>query len=769
MRGWIGWPLAMALVGCVPAGGGGGGDPRSDGRIEGDGATDGSATDGGAMDGGAMDGAPDGGDPGDGPPPDVPPAQPGAPRILSLQGDTDRLTEGEALTISAVVTDEDGVDDVIGGVLETPEGRSLGAFEATGPGTFRVTVDWPALHRAAPIEFFGEQQRVLWGRFFDQAGLEGVGSLPLTLFCVGGGACDGSCADLLGDTLNCGGCGVVCPAIGEGEATCVDGACGGACPGGARLCGAVCVDVADDPAHCGDCGVVCPAIEGGSPACVGGTCGGLCPGGGEACDGVCVDSSSDVAHCGGCDIACPDGGGGIPRCVGGECLAPCAPAERLCGDRCVDPSGDAAHCGGCDRPCDAGASCEAGRCVLDCGPDARACGDACAPCPVDGVDGTACAGDTCVAAACEEGYARVDGACTAYIDNAPLAFVGQSLRGGPFPPVDVDLAFDRDGAPILMVGVIESDREIRLTTGQPQPAGWDFDGVDIRARAWDSMRVGIVPLDDGRWVLGFGYSANEGTPRLGGGIVIRGPDGDQQATIPANIGGALWNFSTAAVDLDGVIEAQIGISLDNPVNRSISRYRWTGVGVEVIDPFINGFVVHALDADGTAHFAYQPDLGGAVTWRRGVEFAGRLVEPIGEGAALIGGLRVGPRGPVIAYAREPDAILRIARRSNGRWILDTVDPAVVGGQFEGFDLELDDEGWPVLCYWRVGAFWTARLGPDGWARAASIPAPGGLSRCAVAVDPADGLAVAVAHMVPNGQGTYDTTIRYRGLGAPPGR
>ncbi len=74
-------------------------------------------------------------------------------------------------------------------------------------------------------------------------------------------ACSGGCLDTLADPLNCGGCGLQCPAGG----VCQNGTC--ACQAGQLLCGEQCVDPTYDPGHCGGCGNEC-----GRGTCVEGVC-----------------------------------------------------------------------------------------------------------------------------------------------------------------------------------------------------------------------------------------------------------------------------------------------------------------------------------------------------------------------------------------------------------------------------------------------------------------------------------------------------------------
>ncbi len=75
--------------------------------------------------------------------------------------------------------------------------------------------------------------------------------------------CSFVCVDQLTDPLNCGGCGVVCPA----GTTCENASC--QCPGTNELCGDVCEDVLTDSHNCGGCGVLCTYDS----ECVSGECG----------------------------------------------------------------------------------------------------------------------------------------------------------------------------------------------------------------------------------------------------------------------------------------------------------------------------------------------------------------------------------------------------------------------------------------------------------------------------------------------------------------
>jgi len=124
-----------------------------------------------------------------------------------------------------------------------------------------------------------------------------------------------------------------------------------------ETCGSkACVDTVNDPVNCGGCGVACPA----GVACQASAC--ACPAGTELCGDTCVDTTANGEHCGGCNLPC-DGG---LLCLAGACVDDCG-ALSECAGGCVNTDTDPQHCGGCDSPCAGGGACDAGSC--DCGPD----------------------------------------------------------------------------------------------------------------------------------------------------------------------------------------------------------------------------------------------------------------------------------------------------------------------------------------------------------------------------------------------------------------
>jgi len=147
----------------------------------------------------------------------------GAPVFLSFSTNVKKLTDGESVTFTAILTDPDGVDDIVGGsLLSEDESSDFGPFVAAGqPGTYSIVLSWDQIHQAAPINFEnGEMPRVFQARFFDQKANKASKTAQIVLFCTNGGACDGVCKDFTADGDNCGTCGHFC------EGGCVDGDCG---------------------------------------------------------------------------------------------------------------------------------------------------------------------------------------------------------------------------------------------------------------------------------------------------------------------------------------------------------------------------------------------------------------------------------------------------------------------------------------------------------------------------------------------------------------
>jgi hypothetical protein len=188
-------------------------------------------------------------------------------------------------------------------------------------------------------------------------------------------ACGDSC--IPEDDLNCGACGMACPA---GE-RCISGVC--ACGVGLARCGGACIDTSADDANCGTCGTSC----GGAETCSGGMC--VCAGGLSRCSGSCVDTRTDASHCGGCGASC-DPAHATGSCAASSCrVASCDGGWGNCNasaaDGCETRLDSDANCGDCGNRCGGGETCSGDRCEcvpdcggLECGDDG--CGGSCGNC-----------------------------------------------------------------------------------------------------------------------------------------------------------------------------------------------------------------------------------------------------------------------------------------------------------------------------------------------------------------------------------------------------
>lgn len=142
------------------------------------------------------------------------------PQFISLQTSSAKITAGEVVTITAVLTDPDGVADILGGTLSSADGQiGYGPFAGQG-GSYSIDLSWNALQQAESITFVGmDLTRTFRAEFVDQAAHSAVKTIDVSLTCATGSACDGLCVDTATDATNCGTCGKTC------EGGCESGAC----------------------------------------------------------------------------------------------------------------------------------------------------------------------------------------------------------------------------------------------------------------------------------------------------------------------------------------------------------------------------------------------------------------------------------------------------------------------------------------------------------------------------------------------------------------
>jgi hypothetical protein len=137
---------------------------------------------------------------------------PGSPKFLSFGTDSTKFTEGQSITFTAVLTDPDGIEDLIGGSLKSEDGlHNFGAFAtAAQEGAYSFELTWSKLNNALDLTFEGEQSYTFIAEFFDAAGNTASRSATILAYCDLGAACTGTCVDLMEDTNHCGTCDNAC-------------------------------------------------------------------------------------------------------------------------------------------------------------------------------------------------------------------------------------------------------------------------------------------------------------------------------------------------------------------------------------------------------------------------------------------------------------------------------------------------------------------------------------------------------------------------------
>ncbi len=154
------------------------------------------------------------------------------PVVVSATVTPSTLQGSGTVLLVVVATDPDGIDDLIGGTVETPAGGSYGVLATQAQeGAYSMSIDWDDFHAMEPIDIDegGIESRELIVVLFDQAGASVEHTLNVDLEPADDdlAVCDGASVSLYSDE-HCGACGHSClDALGStfGFGTCYDGVC----------------------------------------------------------------------------------------------------------------------------------------------------------------------------------------------------------------------------------------------------------------------------------------------------------------------------------------------------------------------------------------------------------------------------------------------------------------------------------------------------------------------------------------------------------------
>jgi hypothetical protein len=151
---------------------------------------------------------------------------PGGPEFLSFGTNITTMSESDTVTFVAVLTDPEGLANLVGGHLTDPSGQiQFGAFIATNQGSYSLSLTWPQIYQATNFQFVGQGPVKFVAEFFDVQGRNTTKDTTLTLACQSAtwGTCGGTCYDFQNDSAHCGGCGT-CNSVSSGT-SCSAGAC----------------------------------------------------------------------------------------------------------------------------------------------------------------------------------------------------------------------------------------------------------------------------------------------------------------------------------------------------------------------------------------------------------------------------------------------------------------------------------------------------------------------------------------------------------------
>jgi hypothetical protein len=129
-----------------------------------------------------------------------------APRFLSTGQDVDRVTPQGSVTFSALVTDPNGIEDIVGGeIRDVQTGRTIASLStAADEGSYQAVLTWTTIRKVwdqnlEPEESASRQFAI---EIQDRAGHTASRNVSATLYCNASKPCDGrygNCEDKDGD------------------------------------------------------------------------------------------------------------------------------------------------------------------------------------------------------------------------------------------------------------------------------------------------------------------------------------------------------------------------------------------------------------------------------------------------------------------------------------------------------------------------------------------------------------------------------------------
>ena len=120
------------------------------------------------------------------------------PIILSFSTNTSEIDPTDTVSFSVIVSDPQGIDDLIGGQLIDPGGGTYGTFStASEEGAYSLSLGWSRVNTVRTIDFEAgsSENRTFRAQFYDAEGNSATDDLSVRLSCARSdeGACDGEC------------------------------------------------------------------------------------------------------------------------------------------------------------------------------------------------------------------------------------------------------------------------------------------------------------------------------------------------------------------------------------------------------------------------------------------------------------------------------------------------------------------------------------------------------------------------------------------------